>query len=125
MTDQVAARDTTFDGVVPKHLWIKISNCDKDGKLRVYFELNGIEKEIFSIVPRYAEKEEGIILQSTNLSWILKDHSKLEATVKYLRELRNIYLNALWKIAKNTDGPEDLFSRQVAMTAIEDGMKLK
>ncbi len=70
--NQPAARDTTFDNVIPKSLWITISNCESDGKLRVFFELNGIKREIFAILPSHADRQEGIVLQSTNLSWMFK-----------------------------------------------------
>jgi len=81
-----AARDTTFDNVKPERLWILIDNCEKDGQLRVSFELNGIKKEIFAIKPSYAEKSEGIISQSTNLSWIIG--SALEAERARSQKLR-------------------------------------
>ncbi len=68
---ELAARDTTLDGLVPEHLWVKISNCDADKKLRFSLELNGISREIFAITPSHADREEGIVLQSTNLTWIL------------------------------------------------------
>lgn len=67
----IAARDTTFDGVVPERLWIGVRNTGEEHKLEVVAEINGIEKVLWSMKPSYAERANGIVSYYTNLSWVL------------------------------------------------------
>ena len=68
---EVAARDTTFDDIIPERLWIGVTNCNGDGKLQIIVEINGIQKTIWSMKPSYAEVTEGLISEFHNLSWVL------------------------------------------------------
>lgn len=67
---EIAVRDTTFDDITPKHLWITISNCNSTREIVVCFELNGLTKELFRMKPSYID--DGNICESHNLSWVFK-----------------------------------------------------
>lgn len=65
---EIAVRDTTFDNVKLESVWIS-HRTTPDGKYIVCFlVLNGIEKEISRF---YVHDYDGLICESTNLTWIL------------------------------------------------------
>jgi hypothetical protein len=65
---QVAARDTTFDGVIPERLWISTRTTQDRKYILVIAEINGIEKEIDRI---YVGNYDGILSSSTQLTWVI------------------------------------------------------
>lgn len=100
---QVAARDTTFDGIVPERLWISSRILDKK-YLQIYIEINGIEKEIERI---YVGNYDGIHSSSTQLTWIIQ-----KATEEIKRERNELK-------AEN----EELNSRSWICYTCGDGLK--
>lgn len=72
---QVAARDTTFDNIIPERIWInhRSSSCRK--YIVWYLEINGIEKEMSRF---YVGSYDGILSESHQLSWILKNKEKID-----------------------------------------------
>src|SRR6185312_15152756 len=68
---EVACRDTTFDGVLPKRVWLCYNNRKQAGKgLVISIEINGIEKELNNFV----YPNDGFHLGSHNLTWILNPY---------------------------------------------------
>lgn len=63
-----AARDTTFDGVKPERVWVRIGNCEMPGRFRVVLEINGIDKVIYDSI----DECDGNISHHTNLSWLFE-----------------------------------------------------
>lgn len=72
MSDQVAARDTTFDGIKPEQVWITFNNIDRKDYLTCKIEINGIGKVMHEFYIPGLNPEEGVHVSSHNLSWILK-----------------------------------------------------
>lgn len=78
--NQPAARDTTFDGIKPERVWIRFGNYDRDGYLTVTLEINGIDKVIREFYIPGLASDEGVLSESHNLSWIVKDPSPISRT---------------------------------------------
>lgn len=68
---QVAARDTTFDGIVPERVWLSFHNTKRKGYLTVTLEVNGIEKVINELYIPGLDLDEGICCESQNLTWLV------------------------------------------------------
>ena len=68
MSETQIANEDPFYKEVPKHLWLTISNCNDEKRLEVILELNEKKKVIYS-TPFFTG--DGIVLQSTNLTWLL------------------------------------------------------
>lgn len=71
-TDQIASRDTTFDNIIPKHLWLKLDNIKEKDHFSIILEINGISKVLSQPYIPGLDRNEGVHLQSINLSWILQ-----------------------------------------------------
>ena len=88
---EVAQRDTTFDGIVPKSVWISTRTTEKRDYILVIIELNGIEKEIDRI---YVGNYDGILSSSHNLTWLLSNASRakkaLEVAVEALDKINKM-----------------------------------
>ena len=72
MSEQPAARDTTFDNIKPEQLWLDFSNTRREGYLSVILSINGIEMVIEEFYIPGLSLNEGITLCGRNLTWILK-----------------------------------------------------
>lgn len=70
MSDQVAARDTTFDNSECKSIWLDFSNIQKDDYLTVSLIIDGKEKVINEFYIPGLNRSEGITLHGHNLTWV-------------------------------------------------------
>lgn len=88
--NQVAARDTTFDGVKIERFWIGVTNLKDKEKLQVIAEINGIDKVVWEMKPSYAERTEGLVSDYSNFKWLLEAYAEqkvLEERAKSARLL--------------------------------------
>jgi len=81
--DQPATQDPILNEV-PKSVWVTCRNTNDGGKFQVVLEVNGKERILFESHPKYMFLDEGIILQSSNLTWLVSPHGGSE--VKYTFE---------------------------------------
>lgn len=91
--NQVAARDTTFDGVKIERFWIGVTNLKDKEKLQVIAEINGIDKVVWEMKPSYAERTEGLVSDYSNFKWLLEAYAEqkvLEERAKSARLLEVI-----------------------------------
>lgn len=68
-TQEVAARDTTFDGIIPKTAWISHRTSPDRKYIVWYLDINGIEKEMGRF---YVHSYDGILSHSQNLPMLIQ-----------------------------------------------------
>lgn len=126
---EVAARDTTFDNVIPERLWVLTRTSPDRKYIKIYIEVNGIEKEVDSI---YVGSYDGIISNAHNLTWILsaahmqKRIDELEGELKRLRFDKDNLSDSFFKLQQSaSDGVlslEDQLTKERQISKmLEDG----
>ena len=86
--NQVAARDTTFDGVKIERFWIGVTNLKDKEKLQVIAEINGIDKVVWEMKPSYAERTEGLVSDYSNFKWLLEAYAEQKVLEERARSAR-------------------------------------
>ena len=94
-TQEVAARDTTFDGITPKTAWVSLRTSPDRKYIVWYLDINGIEKEMGRF---YVHSYDGILSHSQNLSMLIQP---LQAQLASLLAKHERVLQML-EIAKKT-----------------------
>lgn len=83
------ARDTTFEGVIPNHVWLNYDN-QIHGKDRFVIELqvNGIKKNIMDFYIPGLDQSEGHHCGGHNLTWLFTAlNDQISALKERIREL--------------------------------------
>lgn len=97
MSNQLAARDTTFDNVECKSMWLDFSNIQKNDYLTVSLKIDGKEKIINEFYIPGLDRSEGITLHGHNLTWVFNNRNdeikKLKAENAALKEKLSDYEN--------------------------------
>lgn len=110
MKNQPAARDTSFDNIIPKKIWLTYNNQGTLDRFKISLEINGIEKVIEDFYIPGLDQSEGHVCGSHNLSWlvgaILKTEPPPQASVTE-------------NPTKHYNSPKDVTDRRVSGEELE------
>lgn len=76
MINEYAVSKSLYEPIEPKSIWLTINNTQEFGYLRVYLIINGIEEILFNKKITHLSPEEGVILESHQLTYLLNSLNK-------------------------------------------------
>lgn len=128
---EVAARDTTFDNVIPERLWVLTRTSPDRKYIKIYIEINGIEKEVDSI---YVGSYDGIISNAHNLTWIL-ENAHMQKRIEELEEeqkkerdwsskYQDILINSNCRLAKDLQEIERHGGNPALIVKLQDKLRM-
>jgi len=120
--NQVAARDTTFDGVKIERFWIGVTNLKDKEKLQVIAEINGIDKVVWEMKPSYAERTEGLVSDYSNFKWLLEAYAEQKVLEERAKSAR--LLEALERLTKIGPPSRSCTGQEYAQVALHDNCNI-